>query len=364
MSDATIRFFPVGNGDCTLLWVGESRILIDLSPRFQSGDPHYDVEEMRDELLPLVKRDEGRYVVDALLVTHPDRDHVLKAEELLHLGAPHDYDTDDERILVEEIIYVPASFGAQGNDLSSDAKAVLSEIERRLDADSSAGNLVTALIGPKGEDPGADRVFSVGDVIDTFGASVSDERLAAVVYAPRGVLDPQDRNDVSGVVQFSITPTGSVEPVRIIVGGDAPYEVWEDIYDNESLDDFKYDLMLAPHHCSWSVFGEPSDDDPSEKVIDLFRSCHSEAKIVSSSFALDSDGTPPSEEAADIYRDIVGDDDFYCTGEYPSKDEHVPIVFEISDSGVQESGGKKRSKGGGGAAALIRRTPQRYGMET
>jgi hypothetical protein len=354
----------VGNGDCTLLWVGETRILIDLSPRIQSGDPHYDVEEMRDELLPLVRRDDGRYVVDAFLITHPDRDHVLEAEELLHLGAPDDYDADDERILVEEIIYVPASFEAQADDLSSDAKAVLSEIERRLDADSSAGNLVTALIGPNGEDPGADRVYSVGRVIDIFGAATSDERLAAVVYAPRGVLDPQDRNDVSGVVQFSITPTGSVEPVRIIMGGDAPYEVWEDICDNESLDDFKYDLMLAPHHCSWSVFGESNDHVPSEKVIDLFKNCHSEAKIVSSSFAIDSDGTLPNEEAAEIYRGIVGEDDFYCTGEYPSKDEHVPIVFEFSDSGVQESDGKKRGKGGGrGAAALIRRTPQRYGME-
>lgn len=364
MSDATIRFFPVGNGDCTLLWVGETRILIDLSPRIQSGDPHYDVEEMRDELLPLVKRNDGRYVVDALLITHPDRDHVLEAEELLHLGEPEDYNAADERILVEEILYVPASFEAQADGLSSDAKAVLSEIERRLEADSSAGNVVTALIGPNGQDPGADRVFTAGDVIDTFGATASDTRLSATVYAPRGVLDPEDRNDVSGVVQFSITPSGSVDPVRIVMGGDAPYEVWEDIYDKESLDDFKYDLLLAPHHCSWSVFGESSDDDASDKVIALFKNCHSEAKIVSSSFAINREGTPPNEDAAEIYRDIVGEDDFYCTGEYPSEDEHIPIVFEISDSGVQESDGKKRSKGGGGAAALIRKTPQRYGMDT
>lgn len=361
MSDATIRFFPVGNGDCTLLTVGETRILIDLSPRILSGDPHYDVEEMRDELVELTERD-GRFVVNAFLISHADRDHVYKAEELLHLGAPDDYEPVDKKIFVEEIIYVPASFEAQKEGLSSDAKGVLSEIERRLDADSSEGNQVTALIGPNGEDPGADRVFSVGDVITSFGTGASDERLSAMVYAPRGVLDPEDRNEVSAVVQFAIT-VGTVDPVRIILGGDAPYEVWEDIYENESLDDFKYDLMLAPHHCSWSVFGESGKDDPSEKVVNLFKKCHSDAKVVSSSFAINSERTPPSEEAAEIYRGIVGEDDFFCTGEHPSTEEHLPIVFEISDSGVQESGEKRRGKGGGGAAALIRRTPQRYGAD-
>lgn len=362
MADATIRFFPVGNGDCTLLWVGETRILIDLSPRILSADPHYDVDEMKGELLPLLKRDDGRHVADAFLVTHPDRDHVLEAEELLHLGAPEDYDSKDDKIFVEEIIYVPASFEAVKDDLSEDAEAVFSEIGRRLGGDSSAGNLVTALIGPRGEDPGADRVFSVGDVMESFGASGSDERVSAVIFAPRGVLDPQDRNDVSAVVQFRVTPSGSVNPVRIIMGGDAPHEVWADICDNESLEEFRYDLMLAPHHCSWSVFGESSDDDPSEKVVELFNSSQTEAKIVSSSFAIDSDRTPPNEKAADIYREIVGEDDFYCTGEYPSKDEHVPIVFEITETGVQEAP-REDNRGGVGAAALIRRTPQRYGMD-
>lgn len=65
MSDSTIRFFPVGNGDCSLLMVGETRILIDLSPRISSDDPHYDVEETREALMDLLERADGRYVLDA-----------------------------------------------------------------------------------------------------------------------------------------------------------------------------------------------------------------------------------------------------------------------------------------------------------
>jgi hypothetical protein len=363
MGDATIRFFPVGNGDCTLLWVGETRILIDLSPRLESGDPHYDVEETREQLLPLLKRDDGRYVADAFLISHPHKDHVLEAEKLLHLGHPDKYDAADKKILVEEIIYVPASFDANMEHLSDDAKAVLKEIERRLEEDSSAGNMVTALIGPNGEDPGADRVFSVGDSIETFGGSGSDERLAAVVYAPRGVLDPKDRNEVSGVVQFRVTPSGSVNPVRIIMGGDAPWEVWEDIREKEDLEEFTYDLLLAPHHCSWRVFASSSDQEASEKVVELFKQCQDLAKVVSSSFAIDIESRPPSEEAAKIYREIVGDDNFYCTGEYPNEDELQPIVFEISGYGValqpldEDDGGDRAAT----AATLIRSTPQKYG---
>lgn len=363
MADATIRFFPVGNGDCTLLWVGDTRILIDLSPRIESGDPHYDVEEARKALLPLLKRKDGRYVVDAFLLTHPHKDHLLEAEELLHLGPPDEYDQDDQRILAEEIIYAPASFDAVKEHLSEDAQAVLREIERRLKSDDGVGNMVTALLDPDDEDPGADRSFSPNDTIDWFGVSGSDSRVSAVVYAPRGTLDPQDRNEVSAIVQLRVTPPGSVNPVRIILGGDAPWEVWEDIHDSEDLEEFTYDLLLAPHHCSWSVFADTSDDDASDKVVGLFEHRQDEAKVVASSFAIDTDNTPPSEKAAEIYKKIVGEDNFYCTGEYPHENELEPIVFEISGYGVSEAPHDEKDRGGegGAAATLIRRTPQKYG---
>lgn len=363
MADATVRFFPVGNGDCTLLWVGDTRILIDLSPRLESGDPHYDVEETREALLPLLKRDDGRYVLDGFLVTHPHKDHVLEADELLHLGPPDEYDAGKEKIFVEEVIYAPASFDAVMEHLSEDAQALLDEIKRRLGEDSSAGNMITALIGPKGEDPGADRVLTAGESIETFGVTGSDSRVSATVYAPRGVLDPDDRNDVSAVVQFRVTPSGSVNPVRIVIGGDAPWKVWEDIRDEEEMDEFKFDLLLAPHHCSWSVFAESSDQEASEKVVALFNECQDEAKIVSSSFPIDIDSAPPSEKAADVYKGIVGEDNFYCTGEYPEREDLAPIVFEISGYGVSELPPDEEDKGdrGAEAATLIRSTPQKYG---
>ncbi len=366
MSDATIRFFPVGNGDCTLLWVGETRVLVDLSPRIKRGDPHFDVDETRDALLPLVKRDDGRYVIETFSLTHPDKDHLLYAEDLLHLGAPDEYDPESGRILVEEIIYVPASFDAVDQELSGDGKAIQREIDRRLGCDGTAGNVVSALLRPQDASPAADRVFSVGDIIGSFGASISDTRLSALVYGPRATLDPQCRNDLSSIMQFRVTPAGSVSPVRLLLGGDAPWEAWEDIHDNEDQEGFTYDLMLAPHHCSWSAFAASSDDEASKKVVELFEHRQDEAKVVASSFAIKTEVRPPSEKAADIYKNIVGDSNFYCTGEYPQEDELQPIVFEITSYGVKELPPETGEKGGEGAAvaSLIRRTPQKYGSST
>lgn len=363
MADATVRFFPVGNGDCTLLQVGDTRVLIDFSPRLRSGDAHYDVEDMRRGLLPLLRRPDGRHVVDAFLITHPDKDHVLDAGEVLHLGPPSDYDASGGKAFIDEIIYVPASFEASSSELSKDAKLVLAEIERRLQSDSSSGNMVSALIGPRGTDPGADRIFSAGDVITRFGTLGSDARLSGMVYAPRGVLDPKDRNDVSGVVQFRITPTGTVNPVRVVIGGDAPHEVWEDIYRSGDLDDFRYDLFLAPHHCSWSAFGDSSEEDPSEEVVQLFSTCQEDAKVVASSYFIDIELTPPHPKAAGIYKEIVGASNFYCTGEYPSRDELQPIIFEITGYGIAELPPDEPSPGDSSAKAapFIRRTPQKYG---
>lgn len=365
MTDATIRFFPVGNGNCTLLWVGETRILIDLSPRIKSGDPHFDVDETREALLPLVRRSDGRHVVDAFILSHPDKDHLLDAEELLHLGLPDEYDSDREKMLVEEIIYAPASFDAVSDELSEDGQAVQREIERRLESDERAGNKVTALLGKDDEDPGADRAIFAGDTIESFGVSGSDDRISALVYAPRSVLDPANRNEVSAVIQLRVTPSGTVNPVRIILGGDAPREVWEDIHAEEDLEEFKYDLLLTPHHCSWSVFADSSDEAASVKVVELFEHRQEEAKVVASSFAIHIDRTPPSENAAAIYKHIVGEANFYCTGEYPDGDALEPIVFEITDYGVSLLPSTEGNPGDVGETAAvtgaIRRTPQKYG---
>ena len=74
---ASLSFFPVGNGDMTLVETeGGYRILIDMNIRAAADDPDDDTPNVAKELRDRLTRDsQGRLYVDALLVSHPDEDH-------------------------------------------------------------------------------------------------------------------------------------------------------------------------------------------------------------------------------------------------------------------------------------------------
>ena len=69
---AKLCFFPVGNGDMTLIQTeDEKNILIDC--RIRDGEEHPDV---RSQLREKLSRDsEGRLFVNLFIWTHPDSDH-------------------------------------------------------------------------------------------------------------------------------------------------------------------------------------------------------------------------------------------------------------------------------------------------
>lgn len=74
---AKITFFPVGNGDTTLLELESGRtVLIDVNIRAAADDPDDDTPDVAKMLRNRLKPDsEGRLYVDAFLLSHPDKDH-------------------------------------------------------------------------------------------------------------------------------------------------------------------------------------------------------------------------------------------------------------------------------------------------
>jgi len=102
-----ITFFPVGNGDMTLIELDDAdqtKILIDVNIRQSAGnedDPTYDAA---GELRRRLKYDEmGRPFVDVFLQTHPDQDHLRGLQRHFHLGPVDDYE------FPEEVRYSPSS---------------------------------------------------------------------------------------------------------------------------------------------------------------------------------------------------------------------------------------------------------------
>ena len=107
---AHLSFFPVGNGDMTLVQTeGGHNLLIDMNIRSAADDPDDDTPDVASKLRDKLPRDDaGRLYVDALLVSHPDEDHCRGLRKHFHLGAPDkwskstDQDPDPGNLVVAD----------------------------------------------------------------------------------------------------------------------------------------------------------------------------------------------------------------------------------------------------------------------
>jgi Cft2 family RNA processing exonuclease len=90
---AKITFFPVGNGDMTLITlIDETNILIDVNIRTAADNPEDDACDVSSELRKRIKTDDkGRPYVDVFVLSHPDKDHCTGLKNHFHLGKPDDY---------------------------------------------------------------------------------------------------------------------------------------------------------------------------------------------------------------------------------------------------------------------------------
>jgi Cft2 family RNA processing exonuclease len=91
---ATIEFFPVDNGDMTLITLESGRrILVDVNIRKGAeGQEDGDMADVASMLRDRLDRDsDGRYFVDVFLLSHPDADHCRGLERHFHLGKPGEW---------------------------------------------------------------------------------------------------------------------------------------------------------------------------------------------------------------------------------------------------------------------------------
>ena len=97
---ASLSFFPVGNGDMTLVVTeGGFKILIDMNIRADADDPDKDTPDVAKELRDRLIRDsQGRLYVDVLLVSHPDEDHCRGLRKHFHLGPPDEWSKQADKI--------------------------------------------------------------------------------------------------------------------------------------------------------------------------------------------------------------------------------------------------------------------------
>ena len=147
---AKVTFFPVGNGDMTLVTLADvegTTLLIDLHIRAAADDPEDDTRDVAKDLRErLNKDDKGRPYVDAFLLSHPDKDHCTGLATHFHLGALADYPDDnkayaDKKIVIREIWSSPLVYrrASHTHTLTVDAKAFNTEAKRRVQVNRDKG---------------------------------------------------------------------------------------------------------------------------------------------------------------------------------------------------------------------------------
>ncbi len=370
----SITFLPVGNGDMTLISLGDAAgttILIDCNIRAAADDPDDGTRDVAKDLRERLKTDkQGRPFVDVFLSTHPDKDHSTGLKKHFYLGPIADYSDDEKpsnekRIVIGEMWSSPIVFRRASKDhtLCDDALAFNKEAKRRVNlardkrfSGIEFGERVLVL----GEDEGGKTddltpiLVKIDEVFQKINGATS-ALFKARLLSPLPISSDEEeenaigKNHSSVILNIELAEDSSRKTVKnFLTAGDAEVLIWEKLWGKhkDKPEVLAYDLLQTPHHCSWhslsyDSWSEKGDD---AKVCESAKSALSQiragGKIVASSNSIEDDGCdPPSHAAKSEYEKIVkrAKGEFLCTGEEPSKDKPAPLEFVLSDGALSRS---------------------------
>ncbi|EDJ1207441.1 hypothetical protein GEX85_12495 [Salmonella enterica] len=357
---AKISFFPVGNGDMTLIQTEDGQnILIDCHIR--KGKEHPDVlSQLREKL----DRDEkGRLFIHLFIWSHPDKDHCSGISEHFHLGKPEDWSERSDKIFINEIWSSPIVFRrhhAQNHNLVQDAKDLNSEVKRRVNLYKEkryldgVGNQVLVL--GKDENGKTDDIPNIVLQLDNTtrlinGAYSYNFEAHLLAPSPKKDLDEDEdklgKNHSSVIINFELK--GDNKTAFFLSGGDAEVVCWEGVrnrlFKNYNMSWLDYDILQTPHHCSWrslshdSSSGKGDEAKTSELAMEVFNRAKQNAFIIASSDPIADDANdPPSYRAKKEYENIVDNvqGQFLCVSDHKKNGENIPLEIEISDNGIKK----------------------------
>lgn len=355
--DYKITFFPVGNGDTTLITLKDgTTILIDCNITKDSEDTNIDEKyDVISYLLNVIEKDSSkRPHLSAFILTHPDQDHCRQFSEKFYLGDPSKYpEKETDKIIVDELWFAPRIFNEHKNNLNEDAKELRKEADRRIKLykegkkeKNNAGNRIRIIGSTDNED--FDELESVitpaGKSINTINGKVQDEFNFFVLGPIKAETDDSEveRNQCSIVLKAQFNINSSEVNNVVILAGDSRVENWKRIMNINELEDLKFDIFLAPHHCSWYFFTDKSYDskptpNAEQEILDFLNNTGEESDdrvIVASCKEIKrNEDNPPHYRAKNLYVKAVGEENFYCLSEYPSTESPKPLEFTFTESG-------------------------------
>lgn len=368
MANHYIKFYPVDNGDTTLITLTDNTtVLIDCKLRTSAEDPEDKTKfDVKKDLLASIKKRSDNPFIDAFILTHPDKDHCHGFAKHFYQGNPNDYkkaNRDNEEIIIDEMWVTATLFDSAE---SEDAKAFKKEAERRRklwDNDSSdkdkAGNRIR-MIGYNGDDK-FEKVpaYYPGELANKINGSTKDN-FEFFVHSPLKksliTASSEENKNFSSIVmqaRFKINASDKNLAARFLFGGDADHIIWEQVLTkskkHKNTEKLEWDYFLAPHHCSWTYFNNVPYDakeenkTPKTSSLEVLDFKVGNGKIIASCKTIkDDDDNPPHHAAKVEYEKKVAKGDFIELAITPTEDEPKPVVVEISDAGIKrtDSGAK------------------------
>lgn len=362
---ASITFFPVGNGDMTLIETATGRkILIDCNIRDKSKFPDV-IAQLKERL---TKNADGRYFIDLFIWTHPDNDHCLGVAENFHLGKVEDFPKLKEKILINEIWASPLVYkrASTNHTLSEDAKSLNTEIKRRVEYYKS--NKYSSI--PVGEqvklitefdEEKTSEIPNIVVKLDDLTSSINnsyDSSIAIRVLGPSPFSEIEEdilaKNHSSIIANIALKSSNSYaqKEYRFLVGGDAEVECWKHLWNRlntpyaNKTEWLNYTVLLAPHHCSWHSlsFESWSGEKEKGKVAQVCEEAKSAlCKVAQDGFIIaasqtieDNDIDPPCIGAKKAYIGFLDgkDKQFLCVQDHLNADkENIPLVIDLHDDG-------------------------------
>ena len=347
-------FWPVGTGDSTSVCIdGETVMQVDLHNLVAADDDDDPRTPIVERLVKLLPQRDGEPYLALFVLTHPDKDHCQGFKELR------------EQVAIGEIWFAPRIFRENTSGLCDDAKDFRKEAKRRVkktiekDGEVESGDRVR-IIGYSDlleEDDyngfPEDRMSIPGDTISEVDGEDCVNRFSAFVHSPFKDDDvASERNETSvglrvELVDADVDDSDECATGQVLLLGDLSYptlrRVWDESEAHGNEDKLDYDVFLSPHQCSKSAMYDKGDDGEEELKQDILEDMETSGRdgayIIASSDPIPSSNkkgdNPPHALAKARYEEIVQAEHFLCTGEHPDEENPLPIVFKVTDEGLQ-----------------------------
>ena len=333
-------FWPVGNGDSTTVVINsKTHLQVDLNHLEKSEDNDNVSWAVIDKLVQKLPKLNGKPYLAAFALTHPDQDHCRGFAELL------------KEVEIGELWFTPRVFAEYNKELCEDATAFKKEAIRRVKktidtkGDPDSGNRVRVFgyseLLEEDEFKGfpEDRITTPGEEVTVINEMDLSKNFRAFIHAPFKDDADGDRNDTS--LGMQITLNNGHQKLRALLFGDLSYPIINRIFkENKKEDNLKWNVFLAPHHCSKTVMYWKNDENDDEETLQehimnqINHASLTPNRIVSSSQRIPSKNepgdNPPHCKAQHEYESIT--DSFVCT-----MDQKEPFVAKIDNMDISFS---------------------------